>query len=57
MTTKSGCLQMDTEFSTLVIFHWTHFLGRSDLPMGDSDSGEAVMSQAELLTTAQSHHA
>ena len=48
---------MDVEFSPLMIFHWTHFLRHSDLPMGDSDPSEAVMSRAELLAVAQSHRA
>ena len=48
---------MDVEFSSLMIFHWTHFLGCSNLPMGDSDPREAVMSRAALLAAAQSHRA
>ena len=48
---------MDAEFSSLMIFHRTHFLGRSNLPMGDSDPGEAVMSRAVLLVEAQSYRA
>ena len=48
---------MDAEFSSLMIFHRTHFLERSNLPMGDSDPGEAVMSRVALLAEALSHRA
>ena len=40
---------MDTEFSSLMIFHQTHFLEHLNLPMGDTDPEEAVMSRAALL--------
>ena len=46
---------MDVDFSLLMIFHRTHFLGHSNLPMGASDPGEAMMSRAALLAVAQSH--
>ena len=48
---------MDIEFSSLMIFHRTHFLGRLNLLMGDSDPKEAMMSRAALLAAAQSHRA
>ena len=35
---------MDTKFSSLMFFHQTYFLERGNLPMGDTDPGEAVMS-------------
>ena len=46
---------MDAEFSSLMIFHWTHFLGRLNLLMGDSNLGEVMMSRAALLAEAQSY--
>ena len=48
---------MNTKFSSLMIFHRTHLLGRSNLLMGDIDPGEAVMSRAALLGEAQSYRA
>ena len=40
---------IDREFSSLMIFHQSHFLGRRNLPLGDTDPGEAVVSRAALL--------
>ena len=46
---------MDTEFSTLMIFHRSHFLGRSDLPMGDTAPDVAAMTTGELQESVCSH--
>ena len=48
---------IDREFSSLMIFHRSHFLGRGNLPLGDTDPGEAVVSRAALLGEAQSYRA
>ena len=48
---------IDREFSSLMIFHWSHFLGRGNLPLGDIDPGEAVVSRAALLEEVHSSRA
>ena len=48
---------IDQEFSSLMIFHRSHFLRRGNLPLGDTDPGEAVVSHAALLGEAQSYRA
>ena len=40
-----------------MIFHRSHFLGRGNLPLGDTDPGEAVVSRAALLEEVQSSRA
>ena len=45
---------IDREFSSLMIFHRSHFLGRGNLPLGDIEPGEAVVSRAALLEEVQS---
>ena len=48
---------IDREFSSLMIFHPSHFLGRRNLPLGDTDPEEAVVSCAALLEEVQSSRA
>ena len=48
---------IDREFSSLMIFHRSHFLGHRNVPLGDTDPGEAVVSRAALLEEVQSSRA
>ena len=48
---------MDREFSSLMVFHRSHFLGRGNLLLWDTDLGEAVMSHAALLGEVRSYRA
>ena len=45
---------IDREFSSLIIFHRSHFLGRRNLPLRDIDPGAAVVFRAALLEEVQS---
>ena len=46
---------MDSQFSELMIFHRSHFLRRSNLPMGDTASDVAAMTMGELQESVRSH--
>ena len=48
---------VDREFSSLMIFHRSHFLKHGNLPLGDTDPGEAVVSCSTLLGEVQSYRA
>ena len=48
---------MDREFSSLMVFHRSHFLRHGNIPLGDTDPREVVMSRATLLGEAQSYRA
>ena len=48
---------IEREFSSLMIFHRSHFLGHGNLPLGDTDPREAVVSRAALLEEVQSSRA
>ena len=46
---------MDGQFSELMVFHRSHFLGRSSLPMGDTAPDVAAMTVGELQESVRSH--
>ena len=46
---------MDDQFSGLMVFHNSHFLGRSNLPMGDTAPDVAAMAMGELRESVLSH--
>ena len=46
---------MDDQFSGLMVFHRSHFLRRSNLPMGDTAPDVAAMTVGELQESVRSH--
>ena len=46
---------MDDQFSELMVFHCSHFLGRLNFPMGDTAPNVAAMVVGELQESIRSH--